>query len=162
VRMPRRNWLVGAVVVMTLALAAGPGPARAEPESGDFAGQVVVSDVLLAPGVTSAALRRFQRSAIQAVGGFWRLHMVAFLDRAAEGEAVALTAYDVTAAGERKQVRVFEVPVELGARTVQLNDFVISEALGFARGHKFELDIGPAGDAGGKPGPYAKGSVTLR
>ncbi len=156
----RNRWL--AAVVVALALAA-PGAVKAD-AGGDFAGQVVVSDVLLAPGVTGAALKRFQRQVVQAVGGFWRLHMVAFLDRAADGEAVTLAAYDVTSGGERRQVRVFEVPVESGARTVQLNDFVVSEAMGFERGHKFEIDIEPAAAAPGaqKPGPYAKGSITLR
>jgi hypothetical protein len=152
-------------MAISIALAIGSGrPAQAgEPAPAELAGQVVVSDVMLAPGVGAVALKRFQRAVVRQVAGFWRLHMMAFLDREVDGDAVALGVYDVTSPGERKQVKVFDVPVESGARTVHLNDFVVSPPMGFEAGHKYEVAIEPAGgDRGGKRDAYAKGVVTLR
>src|SRR4051812_30463741 len=95
-------WLapvLGAVVMVAAA------PARADDEAWrEFKGQVVVSDVLLAPSFGSdqlmiAVLRRVKCTQVASAHGFWRLHMVAFLDRAAGGSDTArVVARDVTAA----------------------------------------------------------------
>ena len=44
----------------------------------------------------AAALRRIQRSTVDQSGGFWRLHVIAFLDRPAASNAIVLRATDVT------------------------------------------------------------------
>jgi hypothetical protein len=184
--LAQRSWcsrLAGKVAGVTAALsllaagsaawANGAGSVRSE-----LVGQVVVSDVLLAPGLgtssnAQAALQRFGRQSVARISGFWRLHMVAFLAggrgaSAPDTEMVSLVAYDVTTPGDRHQVRIFEVPLEGGSRTVQINDFVVSEDMGFQAGHRYELVVQAAGDeaAGNdpqrKPDVLAKGVVTLR
>jgi hypothetical protein len=152
------------------ARANGAGSVRSE-----LVGQVVVSDVLLAPGLGTssggqAALQRFGRHSVSRISGFWRLHMVAFLAGASApgSDMVSLVAYDVTTPGDRHQVRVFEVPLDGGSHTVQINDFVVSEEMGFQAGHRYELVVQAGDDEGGsaapqrKPDVLAKGVVTLR
>jgi hypothetical protein len=164
-----------------------PSPAGAEDEAWrEFRGQVVVSDVLLAPkfgsdDVMILSLHRLQRSVVKEANGFWRLHFVAFLDPAAEGDTMMLVARDVTPPIAPRQVKVFEVPVEPAQRIVQVNDFVLNSAMGFVRGHDYELAVeqaGPeeswpearearsngksGGKSNGKPDVCARGVVTLR
>src|SRR5262245_30290760 len=174
-RRGRNTTAVSGALLVALVLGWGPRVRAADPAAGEsqtgqateLSGQVVVSDVLLAPGAGAAVLKRFQRSVVRQVAGFWRLHLMAFLERAVDGDSVALGVYDVTDPGERRQVKVFDVPVGAGARTVHLNDFVVSPPMGFEAGHRYEMVIEPAGGAGagarsGKSDAYAKGVVTLR
>jgi hypothetical protein len=161
---------VGAGIVLAMmsllfaqgARANGLGGVRSE-----LSGQVVISNVLLAPWLDGghpalASLQRFQRQTVGRISGFWRLHMVAFLNGAPNSDLVSLVAYDITAPGGRHQVKVFEVPLEGGSRTVQINDLVVSEEMGFQPGHRYELAIEENQPAERKPDVYAKGVVVLK
>src|SRR5262245_46307808 len=94
-------------------------------------GKLVISDVLIAPssefGATQlmrAARRRRQRSVVDGKDGFWRLHLVAFLDRdrdppdsaALDTGTLRIVATDVTDPKDLRQVKVFEVTAAPGAR----------------------------------------------
>ncbi len=152
-----------------------------------FRGRVMFSDVALAPAFNfdssatmTSALRRLERTSVdESSAGFWRLHMLAFLDRPAATDVLVLRAYDTSVPRERrasaiepKQVRVFEVPVERGAREVRLDDFVVTEAMGFERGTSYEVSLEAPPEEGGNPlagtkktgkaDVYAKGVITLR
>lgn len=150
-----------------------------------FRGRVMFSDIAPAPASTfpsgearTAALQRIGRSAIEQTSGFWRIHMVMFLDRPAGTDNLLLRAFDVgvpearaVRGSEPRQVRVFEVPVERGATEVQLDDFVVTEAMGFQRGDSYEFSIEAPPEDGnplaatkkaGKADAYAKGVITLR
>jgi hypothetical protein len=136
----------------------------------EFRGKVVVSDTLLASqfgsdAVKISSLHRFQRAAVNGAEGVWRLHFIAFLKTPIDGDTVNLIAYE---SGDKSQqpVRVFEVPVQAGAREVHLNNFVVSESMGFRRGQAYELVIEAPGKtseaAHGKQDVAARGMITLR
>ena len=143
----------------------------------NFRGRVMFSDIALAPAsnfesatVMTAALKRIERSTFDQTAGFWRMHMVAFLDRPAPTGALKMRATDVTDPRAPREVRVFEVPVERGDRELRLDDFVVTEAMGFARGASYQISI-EAGDESPAPAEagkarkadvYAKGVITLR
>ena len=143
----------------------------------NFRGRVMFSDIALAPAsnfesatVMTAALKRIERSTFDQTAGFWRMHMVAFLDRPAPTGALRMRATDVTDPRAPREVRVFEVPVERGDRELRLDDFVVTEAMGFARGASYQISI-EAGDEAPAPAEagkarkadvYAKGVITLR
>jgi hypothetical protein len=167
--------LLGAMSWVAVA-ATAVSPARADDEAWkEFKGQVVISDVLLASSFGSdqvmiTSLNRVRRSAVGAVEGFWRLHCIAFLQGGVEGDTLVVSARDVTSAQDRhdarrgtaKAVRVFEAPIQPDQKILQLNDFVLTEAMGFQRGHHYELAVEKSPDTGGKPDVYARGVVTLR
>jgi len=172
-----RRWLVGLVALVAVA-AFAPG-ARADDEMWrSFRGRVMFSDIALAPqssfessAMMSSALRRIQRSSFDQTAGFWRLHVLAFLDRPAPTSTLVLRATDVTDPRVPRQVRVFELPVERGSKELRLDDFVVTEDEGFVRGSTYEINVEPApteGGAGGdtkkagKADVYAKGVITLR
>src|SRR5690349_6420364 len=101
------------LVAAFLALFAVRAHAQGEDEAWQaFHGQLLVSDVMIAPadgfdsGATMvAALHRVERKAVDATrDGFWRLHVVAFLDPAAPSGALRMRATDVTAPDRRVQV----------------------------------------------------------
>jgi hypothetical protein len=48
------------------------------------------------PAMMSAALKRIERSTFDQTAGFWRMHMVAFLDRPAPSSALKMRATDIT------------------------------------------------------------------
>ena len=143
-----------------------------------FRGRVTFSDIALAPqssfespAMMTAALRRIQRSAVDQTAGFWRLHVLAFLDRPTSTGTLALRATDVSDPRVPRPVRVFELPVERGAKELRLDDFVVTEAEGFVRGSSYEISVeapreegAAAGDTkkAGKADVYAKGVITLR
>jgi hypothetical protein len=135
------------------------------------------SDIALAPessfespAMMASALRRIQRSAVDQNAGFWRLHVLAFLDRPAPATSMVLRATDVSDPRAPRQVRVFELPIERGAKELRLDDFVVTEGEGFARGASYEISVeAPSQDAAGgetkkagKADAYAKGVITLR
>jgi hypothetical protein len=154
----------------------GPPRARADEVSWrEFRGRVVVSDLIIAPaasftspGAMAAALRRLERATIEASGGFWRLHLYAFLDRAPDGDRLRLIAIDVTDARDRREVRAFDVHAVQGERELPLGDLVLSEDMGFIKGHRYEIavargrDDDAEADSKGKADVYAKGVITLR
>jgi hypothetical protein len=152
--------------------AAPPAPAApaAAPSWGQFHGQVVFSDVLIAPAAQfpsasamTDALKRLKRTTVEGVGGFWRLHMVAFLEPAPEGGAFQLRATDVTDPKDRREVRLFDVDGQPGDKELAVNDLVVTEVMGFERGHRYEIAVIPRRDdlPAGKGDVYAKGVITL-
>ena len=143
-----------------------------------FRGRVTFSDVALAPesafespATMAAALQRIQRSSFEETAGFWRLHVLAFLDRPAATSGLVLRATDVTDRRAPREVRVFDVPAERGAKELRLDDFVVTETMGFQRNASYEITIEAAPETGGgasetrkagKADVYAKGVITLR
>jgi hypothetical protein len=140
-----------------------------------YRGKIVFSDVLIAPasqfasGQTMlAALRRFERPVVEGRDGFWRFHFVAFLDPAPPSPALRIVATDVTDPKSHHEVRTFEIAGEPGSRELRVGDFVLTDAMGFEHGHKYELAVVGGGDEQPAPGrarkadAYARGVVTLR
>jgi hypothetical protein len=175
-----RRWLAGAVALAAVAGFA-PGARADDAMWRTFRGRVTFSDVALAPASSfessatmSAALRRIERSNLEQNGGFWRIHMLVFLDRPAPTSALVMRATDVTDPRAPRVVRVFEVPVERGDRELRLDDFVVTEAMGFTRDVSYQFTIEAPGEAvngaatapdgrkAGKADVYAKGVITLR
>src|SRR6185369_3395684 len=110
-------------MVPVLAVAA---PAGAEDEAwNEFKGRVVVSDVMLARSFESdqlmiAALHRMECTQVSSTQGFWRLHLVAFLDRPAGSEVLRIVARDVTAAGGTRRARHVASALGGAARPVKV------------------------------------------
>jgi hypothetical protein len=146
-----------------------PVPAR-PPNWGQFQGQVLFSDVLIAPAAQFPspaamvdALKRLKRTTVEGGGGFWRLHMLAFLDPAPTSGAFQLRATDVTDPKDPREVRLFDVDGTPGDHELSVNDLVVTEVMGFVRGHRYEIAVIPRRDeqAAGKADVYAKGVITL-
>jgi len=186
-------WLLAAAMLMTMF--AARARAQGEDEAWQaFHGQVVISDIMIAPadafesGATMvAALRRAERTTVGGRDGFWRLHAVAFLDPAAPSGALRMRASDVTVPNQRDQVKVFDLAGAAGQKVLPVADLVLTGAMGFKPGHRYELSIeqapeepatglpsaggvapvsagggGSATGVGGKPAVYAKGMITLK
>lgn len=141
-------------------------PALSDAAWQEFRGKVIVSDVLLASQFGSDqvkinSLNRVQRTAVTGAEGFWRLHFIAFLDRPIGGDTVNLTAYE-TGDKTRRAVKTFEVPVPPGSKELHLNNFVVSEGMGFRRGQSYDLVVEPADKVNGKQDVVARGVITLR
>jgi hypothetical protein len=158
------------VVVVVLLLAAARGAV-----ADTLRGKVVVSDVMIASAAQlessqglAAALRRVGRPEVVGVDGFWRFHFVAFLSAPAPVSGTfRVRASDVTdPRSPPREVRVFELTAPPGAPELRVNDFVVTAAMGFERGHSYELAVSPAPDDGAatdqKPDVSARGVVTLR
>jgi len=176
----RRRGSLWACVALAVTLvgsgAFGPAPARADETSWrQFRGRVVVSDYMIAPAasfpspeVMVAALRRLERATIEAAAaGFWRMHLYAFLDRVPDGDGLRLLAIDVTDAREPREVRAFDIATVQGEKELPLGDFVLSEDMGFVKGHRYEIAVARGRDDSatsdkGKADVYAKGVITLR
>ena len=179
-----RRFLVG---LMALAgVGVGALGARADDAAWrSLRGRVVFSDIAPAPAdnfpsgeARAAALQRIGRTSIEQTGGFWRIHMVVFLDRPAPTDTLLLRAFDLGVPEARavrsfqpRQVRVFEVPAERGATELRLDDFVVTEAMGFETGASYEFSVEAPPEEGnppaaakkaGKADAYAKGVITLR
>ena len=147
-----------------------PPPMAPVPTSPQFHGQVVFSDVLIAPAsqfptpaAMTEALRRLKRTTVEGADGFWRLHMVAFLDHASQTGSFELHATDVTDPKDRREVKTFDVEGQPGENELPINDLVLTETMGFLRGHRYEMTVVPRGDgeAAGKADVCAKGVITL-
>ena len=176
--MLRRGSLWACVALVVTLVGSGMfGPARARADETSwrqFRGRVVVSDFMIAPAasfpspaVMVAALRRMERTTIESSAGFWRLHLYAFLDRAPEGDSLRLLAIDVTDAREPREVRAFDVATVQGEKELPLGDFVLSEDMGFVKGHRYEIAVARGRDDSatpdkGKADVYAKGVITLK
>ena len=137
---------------------------------GQFHGQVVFSDIMIASpaqfpsdAAMSEALRRLKRTTVEGADGFWRLHMVAFLEPPPEVTSFRLRATDVTDPKDRHEVKLFEVDGQPGQTELEVNDLVVTSVMGFERGHRYEIAVIPRGDdrPAGKGDVYAKGVITL-
>jgi hypothetical protein len=137
---------------------------------GQFHGQVLFSDIMIASpaqfpsdAAMSEALRRLKRTTVEGTDGFWRLHMVAFLEPAPQGTSFRLRATDVTDPKDRRQVKMFEIDGQPGQTELEINDLVVTNVMGFERGHRYEIAVMPRGDdlPAGKGDVYAKGVITL-
>jgi hypothetical protein len=173
-----KRWRVGVAAVAVYLAALAP---LAEADEGlwqAFRGRVVCSDIALAPASNfesaaqmTSALKRLERSGFDQTAGFWRLHIIVFLNRPAPTTTLVLRTTDTSDPKAPRVVRVFEVPVERGEKELRLDDFVVTPAMGFAPGGSYELAIEAPGDGGvagpetakaGKADVYAKGVITLR
>ena len=137
---------------------------------GQFHGQVVFSDIMIAApaqfpsdAAMSDALRRLKRTTVEGADGFWRLHMVAFLEPAPRVTSFRLRATDVTDPKDRREVKTFEVDGKPGQTELEINDLVVTEVMGFERGHRYEIAVIARADdvPAGKGDVYAKGVITL-
>jgi hypothetical protein len=137
---------------------------------GQFHGQVVFSDIMIASpaqfpsdAAMSEALRRLKRTTVEGADGFWRLHLVAFLEPAPRVASFRLRATDVTDPKDRHEVKMFEVDGKPGQTELEINDLVVTEVMGFERGHRYEIAVIARGDdlPAGKPDVCAKGVITL-
>ena len=176
--MLRRGSLWACVALVVTLVGSGMfGPARARADEASwrqFRGRVVVSDYFIAPAASFpsseamvAALRRLERATIEASAGFWRLHLYAFLDRTPDGDGLRLVATDVTDAREPREVRAFDLKAAEGEKELPLGDFVLTVAMGFVKGHRYEIAVARGrGDTDtpdkGKADVYAKGVITLK
>ncbi|HVV49761.1 MAG TPA: hypothetical protein VHO06_08890 [Polyangia bacterium] len=150
-----------------------PDPPASAPEAatwGQFHGQVVFSDVLIAPAsefptqaAMTEALRRLKRTTVEGSEGFWRLHMLAFLDGAPQTGSFQLRAIDVTDPKDHRPVKTFDVEGQPGQNELPINDLVLTDVMGFARGHRYEMTVVPRVDGApaGKADVCAKGVITL-
>jgi hypothetical protein len=173
-----RRWLLAGVLAMIGVGAFAPRAGADDSLWRSFRGRVMFSDVALAPesafespATMTAALRRIQRTSVEQTAGFWRLQILAFLERPAATGALLLRATDVTDPRAAREMRVFEVPAERGDKELRLDDLVVTEAMGFQKGTSYEITIEAAPDTGGgvaetkkagKADVYAKGVITLR
>src|SRR5688572_8647216 len=98
-----RRWLAAAMALVAVA-ALAPSAWADDAMWRNFRGRVMFSDIALAPAATfespammTAALKRIERSTFdQTGGGFWRIHILAFLDRPAPTSALKMRASEVT------------------------------------------------------------------
>jgi hypothetical protein len=170
-----RRLAASAVIAVFLFLPSLAPASAGDQAWGQFRGQIVISDVLLAPDFGSdrvmiTSLNRMRRTVVQEVTGFWRLHLVAFLDEPAAGEMLHVVARDLTTAvdrdrarrGELPPLRVFETPSDPGQKILHLNDLVLTEGMGFKRGHEYGVTVEREAEDGGKEDVYAQGVITLR
>ncbi|HTK78357.1 MAG TPA: hypothetical protein VL371_24060, partial [Gemmataceae bacterium] len=153
-KLIRRRFLVGGLAMLGVA-AFAPRAGADDSLWRTFRGRVTFTDIALAPETSfespatmAVALRRIQRTFAEQTAGFWRLHILAYLERPAATGALLLRATDVTDARAPQEVRVFEVPAERGDKEVRLDDFVVTEAMGFRRGARYEITIEAAPDLG--------------
>src|SRR5262245_16130644 len=151
-----RRWVLGGLLALAGVGAFAPRAGADDALWRTFRGRVAFSDIALAPessfdspAAMASALRRIQRTSAEQVAGFWRLHLIAFLDRPAAG-ALLLRATDVTDPRAPREVRVFEAPAERGAKALRLDDFVVTEGMGFKRGASYEITIEAAPETAGE------------
>ncbi len=83
-----RRWVMGVAALAGLA-AFVPGAHADEAMWRNFRGRIVFTDIALAPesnfenaALMTTALKRLERTTIDQTAGFWRVHVLAFLDRA--------------------------------------------------------------------------------
>ena len=153
--------LVAALAAVSLAAPRADAAGQDEAWSA-FRGKIVCSEVPLAPEFGSpqamvAALRRFATGTVYGRDGYWRFHVMAFLDPPPQTDGLRLVATDVTAGvKEHREVKALEVDVQPGQETLRMDNLVLSDAMGFEHGHRYQLEL-----VGGKRDVYARGVVTL-
>ena len=176
-----RRWVLGAMAISIGLWVVAPRASADDALWQAFRGRVIFSDVALAPeaafdssATMQAAVRRIERSTVEQRSGFWRLHILAFLDRPMDTNALVLRATDVSDPRAPREVRVFQQAAQRGERELRIDDFVVTSAMGFASGGRYEITVEAAPDeaatgAGaaetkkaGKADVYAKGVITLR
>src|SRR5436305_9372265 len=98
-----RRRVLGAMAFAIGLLALAPRASADDALWQAFRGRVIFSDVALAPAAAfdssatmQAAVRRIERSTVDQRSGFWRLHILAFLDRPVDKDALVLRATDVS------------------------------------------------------------------
>lgn len=147
-----------------------PAPLAVEAAAKAFRGQVLFSDVMIAPAsafpsgdAMVGALQRLKRTSVQGTDGFWRLHAVAFPNPVPAGGSYRLLATDTTEGHPHKQVRVFEINAPAGQAELEISDLVLTDVMGFQAGHRYELSlVGGDDDQGaGKSNVCAQGVITL-
>ena len=168
---PPRPTPVVASLTPPPSLVPATGPLAVDVAAKTFRGQVLFSDVLIAPAsafpsgdAMVTALQRLKRSSVQGTDGFWRVHAVAFPSPVPTGGSYRLLATDTTAGQPRKQVKVFEISGQPGQAELEISDLVLTDVMGFERGHRYELEVvgGDDGGAGaGKADVFAQGVITL-
>jgi hypothetical protein len=172
-----RRWVVG-VAALVAAAAFVPGARADEGLWRNFRGRIVFTDIALAPeanfenpALMTPALKRLERSTIDQTAGFWRIHVLAFMDRPVASRTLVLRASDVSDPNAPREVHVFEVPIERGAKELRMDDFVVTTGMGFEAGRSYQLafeappeEATAAGETrkAGKADVYAKGVITLR
>src|SRR4051812_28655672 len=173
-----RRWVVG-VGALVGAAAFVPGVRADEGMWRNFRGRIVFTDIALAPesnfdnpALMTPALKRLERSTIDQTAGFWRIHVLAFMDRPVAARTMVLRASDVSdpnAPNAPREVHVFEVPIQPGAKELRMDDFVVTTGMGFASGRSYQLVFEAPPDEGaaagetrkaGKADVYAKGVIT--
>jgi hypothetical protein len=147
------------------------GPSAVDVAAKTFRGQVLFSDVMIAPAsafpsgdAMVGALQRLKRASVQGTDGFWRLHVVAFPSPVPSSGTYRLRATDTTGGKERKQIKVFEIAAQPGQPELEISDLVLTDVMGFERGHRYELSVVAGGDedaGAGKADVYAQGVITL-
>ena len=108
-----RRWVVGVAALAGVA-AFVPGAHADEAMWRNFRGRIVFTDIALAPesnfenaALMTTALKRLERSTIDQTAGFWRIHVLAFLDRpAATRTAGAARVRRVRSAGAARGARL--------------------------------------------------------
>ena len=58
-----------------------------------------------------------------------------------------LRAIDTSQPGQKNEIRVFEIDVQPGQRDLPLADLVLTDPMGFVRGHSYEILVERGGDA---------------
>jgi hypothetical protein len=163
----RRRSIGVAMLATSLSLAS----ASAKERNGAHTGLIVASSVYLfeTPFDSAATLVRAMTHLRQpqVIGaycnGAWRVHFAAQLEQPGGEETLDLQIDDVSRSGRsRRRIRVFssDIPVHPGQMTLFMNDFVISNEMGFAAGHAYEVSLWRPAEAGRTV--LAKGSFTLK
>jgi hypothetical protein len=153
-----RRWVMGVAALAGVA-AFVPGAHADEAMWSNFRGRIVFTDIALAPesnfenpALMTPALKRLERSTIDQTAGFWRIHVLAFMDRPVPA-------------------RTFEVPIERGAKELRMDNFVVTTGMGFESGRSYQLAFEAPREEptatgeprkAGKADVYAKGVITLR
>jgi hypothetical protein len=161
----------GAAGPSALITTPAPGLSTVDLAAKTFRGQVVFSDILIAPAsefpsgdALVGALHRLRRNSVEGTDGFWRLHMVAFPSPVPPSGTYRLRATDTTNPKERKQVKVFEIGGQTGQAELEVKDLVLTDVMGFQSGHRYEIAVVGSGDddgTAGKEDVYAQGVITL-
>jgi hypothetical protein len=158
------------VIAIAMAAALSGAGAASRDDGAEPRGLIVASNVYLrktpvdSPATLMAAMRRLQQpqDIRSFADGAWRVHFAAVLERAPGETTLELRFDSMPGQGSvESPARVFSttVPVDPAGTTVFVNDFVISNEMGFSAGSKYEVSLWRAGAA--DAGALAKGSFLL-
>jgi hypothetical protein len=158
------------VIAIAMAAALSGAGAESRDDGAEPRGLIVASNVYLhktsvdSPATLMAAMRRLrQPQDIRSFSdGAWRVHFAAVLESAPGEPTLELRFDSIPDQGSvEPPARVFSstVPVEPSSTTVFVNDFVVSNEMGFAAGNKYEVSLRRTGAA--EAGALAKGTFLL-